>query len=79
MKIGWRTVTPLVVWLVIFLAPIPEGLKPNQWHYFAIFAAAIAGLILESMPAGAVGLIALTFAGILGYVDPDPNKSLLGY
>jgi citrate:succinate antiporter/L-tartrate/succinate antiporter len=76
MKIGWKTVTPLIVWLVVFLAPIPDGLKPNQWHYFAIFAGVIAGLILESMPAGAVGLIGLTFAGILGYVDPDPNKSL---
>jgi citrate:succinate antiporter/L-tartrate/succinate antiporter len=76
MKIGWKTVTPPIVWLVIFLAPIPDGLKPNQWHYFAIFAAVIAGLILESMPAGAVGLIGLTFAGIMGYVDPEPGKSL---
>jgi citrate:succinate antiporter/L-tartrate/succinate antiporter len=76
MKLGWKALTPLIVWLVVFMAPIPDGLKPNQWHYFAIFAAVIAGLILESMPAGAVGLIGLTFAGIMGYVDPDPNKSL---
>jgi len=76
MKTGWKTVAPLVVWLAIFLAPTPDGLKDNQWHYFAVFAAVIAGLVLESLPAGAVGLIGLTFAGVMGYVDPDPNKSL---
>jgi len=76
MKTGWKTVAPLVVWLAIFVAPIPDGLKANQWHYFAVFVAVITGLVLESMPPGAVGLIGLTFAGVMGYVDPDPNKSL---
>src|SRR5947199_5964840 len=56
--------------------PVPAGLNANQWHYFAVFAAVMPGLILESMPVGAVGLIGLTFAGVMGYVEPDPNKSL---
>ena len=56
--------------------PVPAGLNANQWHYFAIFAAVIAGLILESMPVGAVGIIGLTVAGISGYVEHDPNKAL---
>ena len=76
MKIPWRTVAPLAIWLAIYLVPAPAGLNANQWHYFALFAAVIAGLILESMPVGAVGLIGLTVAGVMGYVDPDPNKSL---
>ena len=76
MKINWRTIAPLAVWLVIFLSPTPAGLNPNQWHYFAVFAAVIVGLVLESMPAGAVGIIGLTVAAVLGYVDSDPNKSL---
>jgi anion transporter len=75
-KIKWKTIAPLVVWLAIYVAPIPAGLNANQWHYFAVFAAVIAGLVLESMPVGAVGLIGLTFAGVMGYVEPDPNKSL---
>jgi citrate:succinate antiporter/L-tartrate/succinate antiporter len=66
----------LLVWLVIYLVPVPSGLNANQWHYFAVFAAVITGLILESMPVGAVGLIGLTVAGVGGYVEPDPNKSL---
>ena len=61
---------------MLYLVPVPAGLNANQWHYFAIFAAVIAGLILESMPVGAVGLIGLTVAGVSGYVEHDPNKSL---
>jgi len=76
MKMNWKTWAPIGVWLIIFLLPAPEGLNANQWHYFAVFAAVIAGLVLESMPVGAVGLIGLTFAAIMGYVEKDPNKSL---
>jgi anion transporter len=76
MKSLWKVIVPLVVWLAIFVMPAPAGLNNNQWHYFAIFAAVIVGLVLESMPPGAVGLIGLTLAALLGYVDPDPNKSL---
>lgn len=75
-KITWKTIAPLVIWLALWLVPVPAGLNANQWHYFALFAAVIAGLILESMPVGAIGLIGLTAAGVLGYVESDPNKSL---
>jgi citrate:succinate antiporter/L-tartrate/succinate antiporter len=76
MKFQWKTFAPLVVWLVLYLMPVPAGLNANQWHYFAVFAAVITGLVLESMPVGAVGLIGLTFAIVMGYIDPDPSKSL---
>ena len=76
MKNRWKMLVPLVVWLVIYMVPPPAGLNVNQWHYFAIFAAVIVGLVLESMPPGAVGFIGLTLSAILGYVEPDPAKSL---
>ena len=76
MKLRWKSVAPLGVLLVLYVLPVPDGLKPNQWHYFAVFAAVITGLVLESMPVGAVGLIGLTVAIVMGYIDPDPNKSL---
>src|SRR3954465_5282632 len=75
-KINWKTIAPLAIWLVLYLMPVPAGLNADQWHYFALFAAVISGLILESMPVGAIGLIGLTFAGVMGYVEHDPNKSL---
>lgn len=76
MKFSWKTFAPLVVWLAIYLWPVPPGLNANQWHYFAVFAAVITGLILESMPVGAVGFIGLTVAGVGGYIESDPGKSL---
>lgn len=75
-KVHWRVIVPLLVWLVIYLIPEPAGLKANQWHYFAIFAAVIAGLVLESMPVGAVGLIGLTVAALSGYIETDSTKAL---
>jgi anion transporter len=76
MKLNWRSVAPLAVWLVIYLIPVPVGLAANQWHYFAIFLGVITGLVLESMPVGAVGLIGLTAAALSGYVESDPGKAL---
>jgi L-tartrate/succinate antiporter len=72
----WRKIAPLAVWLVIFILPPPTGLNTNQWHYFAVFAAAITGLVFESLPPGAVGLIAVAFSATMRYVEPDPGKSI---
>lgn len=77
-RIDWRMAAPFAVWIILFLIPAPEGLKANQWHYFAIFAAVIAGLVLESMPACAVGLIGLTAAALGGCVQSDPGNALNG-
>src|SRR5437868_14389066 len=44
-RINWKTIAPLGVWLVLWLIPVPAGLNANQWHYFALFAGVIAGLI----------------------------------
>src|SRR3954471_4394099 len=75
-RVNWKTIAPLGVWLVLWLIPVPAGLNASQWHYFALFAAVITGLILESMPVGAIGIIGLTIAGVMGYVEPDPARSL---
>jgi len=75
-RISWRMLAPFVLWLAIYLLPVPEGLKPNQWHYFAIFAAVILGLVIESMPPGAVGIIGLTIAACSGYIESDSTKAL---
>ena len=76
MKIKWKTYAPLFVWLAIVLCPIPSGLVANQWNYFAVFAAVITGLVFESMPVAAVGIVGLTFAAVMGYVESDPGKSI---
>ena len=42
-----RAVPPLLVGAVIALLPVPEGLKPQAWYYFALFAAVIVGVATE--------------------------------
>ena len=56
MSIKWKSWVPIAVGLALLVSPVPSGLKADAWHYFAVFAAVITGLVLESMPVGAVGL-----------------------
>jgi citrate:succinate antiporter/L-tartrate/succinate antiporter len=67
---------PLVVWLVLFLSPRPTGLGPNAWSYFALFGAVVVGLILEPIPAAAIGLIGVTLAGVGRLVETGPAASI---
>lgn len=50
---------PLLTTLVLLCLPTPEGLAPYAWHFFAVFAGAIVGLILEPLPGAVVGLTAV--------------------
>lgn len=42
----WKLLAPLVVMGVMFLIPVPDGMPPQAWHYFAVFVAMIVGMIL---------------------------------
>src|SRR5512137_1244502 len=69
MKSPWvKLAITVLVGVVIALIPPPAGLAPYAWYYFALFAAVIVGLILEPVPAAAVGLIGVTVAAVLGLV-----------
>ena len=37
----WKLLAPLVVMGVMFLIPVPDGMPPQAWHYFAVFVAMI--------------------------------------
>jgi L-tartrate/succinate antiporter len=64
-KLPWRAWVPLVVAAAIALLPAPAGLSQHAWYFFALFAGVIAGLVLEPLPGGAVGLIGITVATVL--------------
>ena len=69
MKSPWvKLAITVLVGVVIALIPPPPGLAPYAWNYFALFVAVIVGLILEPVPAAAVGLIGVTVAAVLGLV-----------
>ncbi len=56
----WKSLTPLIVLAVMLLIPVPDGMPPQAWHYFAVFVAMIVGMILEPIPATAISFIAVT-------------------
>ncbi|MDF2565591.1 MAG: putative anion transporter [Massilibacillus sp.] len=67
----------VLVGIIIWLCPIPEGVKPAAWHLLAIFAATIAAFILQPLSIGAVALIACTMLVFLGVLKPD--EALAGF
>jgi L-tartrate/succinate antiporter len=71
---AWRVAVPVLIAALLAILPVPEGLTPNAWYYFAIFAAVVAGLILEPIPAAAIGVFGVTAAAALLLVAPPPAK-----
>ncbi len=61
----------------IWFAPIPAGLTKESWHLFAIFAAAIFAVILNSFPLLTASLLAVSAAVLTRTVDP--GKAFAGF
>src|SRR5215468_1044199 len=76
MKNYWKALLPILAGLALLFVPIPEGLKPNAWYYFALFVAVIIALILEPIPAAAVGMIGVTAATVSLLVVPKPADAI---
>ncbi len=75
MTITWKLFAPLVVAIVVALIPPPDGLALHAWYYFAVFAGVITGLVLESLPGAAVGLIGVAVVMVLApYVYFSPEQ-----
>ena len=55
-----------VYFAVTLLIPRPAAVKPEAWRLLGIFAATIAGLILQPIAGGALVLIAVTLATLFG-------------
>ncbi len=73
---AWKSALPLIVWLILNLIPHPSGLTATAWSYHALFAAVVVGLVLEPIPASAVGLVGVAFATALGYVSSRPAEAI---
>lgn len=61
-----RFALPIIVGLVIWFLPAPEGVTREAWHLLAIFAATIVGIIAKPMPMGAVALIGIVTTALTG-------------
>jgi L-tartrate/succinate antiporter len=60
----------------VVLIPVPGGLTPEAWRYFAVFLAVIVSLITEPIPGAAAGLIGITVAAGFLLVAPRPADSI---
>ena len=67
---------PLLSGLVLLLIPVPAGLAPNAWHYFALFVAVVVALITEPMPGAAIGFIGVAAASSLMLVGDTPAEAM---
>ncbi|AJZ88420.1 Tartrate transporter [Cedecea neteri] len=47
---------PILISIIILLLPVPAGLEPYAWHFFAVFVGVIVGLIFEPLPGAVIGL-----------------------
>lgn len=72
----WKALIPIAAGALLLLLPVPEGLKPNAWYYFALFVTVIIALILEPIPAAAVGMIGVTAATVSLWVVPKPADAI---
>ncbi|SDG87633.1 anion permease [Propionivibrio dicarboxylicus] len=72
----WKFLVPLAIGVGLCLMPVPQGLQPAAWFYFAVFAAVVTGLVLEPIPAAAIGIMGVTLSAVLLLVDPKPAGSL---
>ena len=56
----------LLIYFAVQLLPRPESIKPEGWRLLGIFAATIAGLILQPIPGGAIVLTAIVLSAVFG-------------
>ncbi|WP_264553618.1 anion permease [Flavobacterium sp. N2038] len=67
----------LVVGVVIWFIPAPDGVVIEAWHLFAIFVATILGIILKAAPMGTMCMIAIALTAFLQVLAPgDAGKSI---
>lgn len=64
-----KLVGVILLGAVIWFLPHPDAITPIAWHLFAVFAATIAGFILQPLPIGAVAFVGVSVAALLGVVS----------
>ncbi|MCB9138680.1 MAG: anion permease [Caldilineaceae bacterium] len=75
----WKALVPVVVAVVIALIPPPAGLEIYAWRYFAVFIGVVLGLILEPLPAAAIGFIGAVAMALLGLPFSPADRAAEGF
>ena len=72
-----KLLATILLGVLIWFCPHPNEITDVAWHLFAIFAATIAGFILQPIPIGAVAFIGVTAASLAGVVSV--STAISGY
>ncbi|HSX26124.1 MAG TPA: anion permease [Chlamydiales bacterium] len=56
----------VLIGIIIWFMPEPQGVTSNGWHLFAIFLATMIAVILKPLPMGTIAVFALTISVITG-------------
>ena len=77
MTIGQRLLrtTPFVIALGIWMTPVPAGLTEPAWHLFAVFAAAIASVLIGAFPLVTASMLAVGGIVLTGTITPEQAYS----
>jgi L-tartrate/succinate antiporter len=67
---------PLALWALLLALPAPRGLSAQAWHYFALFAAVIVGLVLEPVPGAVIGMLGVGVAAACQLISPSASDSV---
>ena len=67
---------PIAITIILALLPVPQGLSPKAWYYFAVFTGVVAGMILEPLPMPVVCITGLVIAASFGLVAAKPGDSI---
>ena len=68
---------PFVLAVGIWIIPVPAGLTPPAWHLFAVFASAIASVLIGSFPLLTSALLAVAGVVLTGTISPA--KAFAGF
>ena len=67
----------VALYFIVTLLPKPGTISPEGWRLTGLFLATVAGLLLEPIPGGAIVLLAVILAVLIGGLTP--GQALSGY
>jgi len=75
MQLNIKALVPVLAGLLVWALPVPAGLTPAAWTYFAVFVAVVAALVLEPIAPALTGLIGVSVAAVLQLIPSAPGKA----
>jgi len=70
-----KRAAPFVLALAIWFFPVPAGLTAPAWHLFAVFAAAIASVLIGAFPLLTASMLAVGAIVLTGTIKPEQAYS----